>query len=47
LPGRVPVPPCLGTLLTGHIESTFSRIEPVAGSIESFLGPLQRGQRIG
>jgi hypothetical protein len=47
LPGRVPVPPRLGALLAGLIEGALSRIEPVAGSVESFLGPLQCGQSIG
>jgi len=46
LPGRVPVSPRLGAVLAGLIESTFSRIEPVAGSVEGFLGPLRRGQSI-
>jgi len=47
LPRRVPVPPRPGAVLAGLIESTFSRIEQVAGSVESFLGPLRRGQSIG
>jgi hypothetical protein len=47
LPGRVPVPPRLGAVLAGLIESTFSHVELVAGSVESFLGPLRRSQSIG
>ena len=47
LPGRVPVPPRLGAVLAGVIESTFGCIEPVAGRVEGFLGPFRRGQSIG
>jgi len=34
LPGRVPVPPHLGAVLTGSLQDTPGVVEPVAGSVE-------------
>src|SRR5690348_4489226 len=34
MPGRVPVPPGLGAVLTGRIKGPLSRVETVTGGIE-------------
>jgi hypothetical protein len=47
LPGRVPVPPRLGTFLAGGIEGTLGRVETVTGGVERAFGRLHRGQGIG
>jgi hypothetical protein len=47
LPGRIPIPPGLGSVIAGRIEGTLGSVETVIGGIERAFGRLHLGQGIG
>jgi hypothetical protein len=44
LPYRIPRGSRLGAFIAGCVEGSFSRVRPVAGRVEGFLGMLRAGR---